>query len=213
MRKAEQSLRATRSVPQAIPFKDVRLVFAYKDPTTGVKRDVIATKLLNGNIFHDPKTGRKRWTRYVPGLNISVPWPVVKPTKHEDHDGDTLRALVEEKTFIPSLLRPPMPSSVIDELRNKFSKFRTRHTEEYIQQKVAEEEAEKVRKESVKMMLDPMRQIRALARQQQRDERKAKGLPKLRRPKVTQAMLGQAIARVQGLSLESEPKETVALTN
>lgn len=205
MQKVEENVRPVRTIEQAIPLSAVRLVFAYVDPETGLKRDVIASKLLNGNVFHDRHTGRKRWTRYIPGINVVVPWPKTKPKKREDFEDDTLRVQVEERTFIPTLLRPPMPSSVLDELRNKYSKFRTRHDEDYIQAKIQEEEAAEERKKSTHKMLEPMQTIKALARLALKEEAKAKGISVPRRPKVTAAMLGQAIAQVQGL--KEPPKE------
>jgi large subunit ribosomal protein L24 len=207
MQKADGSNRSTRTVEQAVPLSSVRLVFAYTDPETGIKRDVIASKLLNGNVFHDRHTRRKRWVRYVPGINVNVPWPRTKPKKHVDNEVDTLRVDVETRTFVPTLLRPPMPSSVIDELRNKFGKFRKRHDDEYIQAKLMDEEEERTRKESTFKMLQPMQTIKTLARLALKEERKAKGLYVAKRPKVTAEMLGQAIARAQGLT--ELPKEQI----
>ena len=73
--------------------------------------------------------------------NIHIPWPeesLAEPT-HVDEVADTLRIDVEEKSFLPTLLRPPMPASVIDELRNKYGKFRERHDEEWVAMKEAED--------------------------------------------------------------------------
>ena len=46
-----------------------------------------------------------------------------------------------------------MPPSVLDELRGKYSKFRTRHSEEFIAQKMEEERAEKERKQWEKLAM------------------------------------------------------------
>lgn len=56
-----------------------------------------------------------------------------------DGEMDTSRVDVEASTFVASLGEPPMPSTVIDELRNKYSKFRTRHDPEYLRQKMLED--------------------------------------------------------------------------
>jgi large subunit ribosomal protein L24 len=116
------------------------------DPETGATRDVIIKELVATSVYHDRPTGRCTWNRLVPGINVKIPWPKREPVVHEDQPCDTLRIDVERKTFVPTLARPPVPESVIDELRNRFSKFRTRHTEEYVAQKQAEVDAKKARK-------------------------------------------------------------------
>jgi large subunit ribosomal protein L24 len=181
--------RPVRTMAKPISVSSVRLVFPYTDPETGVTRDVIATKIVNGNIFHDRYTGRKSWARYVAGLDIIIPWPKLEPKKHKDYDCDTLRIDVEVKTFIPTLLRPPMPSTVIDELRNKFSKFRTRHDEEYIQKKEQEEEEKQRKLKMTAEMRTPLKELRRAELKQL----KAKG-----KPKLTDEMLvkiGEVIAK------------------
>lgn len=80
------------------------------------------------------------WQRYVEPQNVRIPWPAVDEPEYKDEDVDTLRIQVEDKSFLPTLLRPPMPPSVIDELRNKFSKFRDRHDDDYIAKKIKEDE-------------------------------------------------------------------------
>ena len=46
---------------------------------------------------------------------------------------------VETPTWVPSLQSAPFPSSVLDELRNKYSKYRTRHDPEWAEQKKLED--------------------------------------------------------------------------
>lgn len=57
-------------------------------------------------------------------------------TKNEKKDpttaSDTLRLEIDTSTWTPTLLRAPLPGSVIDELRGKYSVFRTRHDPEYM---------------------------------------------------------------------------------
>ena len=60
-----------------------------------------------------------------------------KKAKEEDAedlttDSDTLRLELDLQTWTPTLLRAPLPESVIDELRGKYSRFRTRHDPEFI---------------------------------------------------------------------------------
>lgn len=56
-----------------------------------------------------------------------------------DGEMDTSRVDIEASTFVASLKEPPMPSTVIDELRNKYSRFRTRHDPEYLREKMLED--------------------------------------------------------------------------
>ena len=187
--------RPTRSIEQPVSLTSVKLIFPLPDPETGITRDVIVAKLVNGNIFHDRHTGRKRWSRIIPGLNIVVPWPKVEPKERKDYDCDTLRMEVETKTFVPTLLKPPMPSTVIDELRNKYSIFRTRHDEDYIQAKIKEDEEKEAKKKAAKEMLTPLKD----RRREERKSLKAKGRPKLTEEMLAQ--IGEVIARKKGLSL------------
>ncbi|KAH8888258.1 hypothetical protein GQ53DRAFT_261441 [Thozetella sp. PMI_491] len=158
-----------------IPISAVRLVHPIRDPATNTAKDVIIRELRPINITHDRISRRSAWQRMVPGLNVKIPWPQQAPVKKEDHEGDTLRIEVEEKTFVPTLLRPPMPETVVDELRNQYSKFRTRHTEEYIAQKEAEEAEKKARLASGKTMLTPLQELNRL----ERERRRALGQPVL----------------------------------
>jgi large subunit ribosomal protein L24 len=189
----EGDKRPVRTMAKPLPISSVRLVFPYTDPETGLTRDVIAAKVVNGNIFHDRYTGRKRWTRFVAGLDIPIPWPKVEPKQHKDYDCDTFRIDVETKTFVPTLLRPPMPSTVINELRNKFSKFRTRHDEEYIQKKEQEEEEKQQKLRMAAEMRTPLKDFRRA----ELKRLKAKGKPKLTDEML--ARIGEVIARKKSL--------------
>jgi large subunit ribosomal protein L24 len=196
MQKAEeQENRPVRTVELPISLTSVKLVVPLPDPETGTTRDVIVKRVVNGNIFHDRHTDRKTWTRFIAGLNIVIPWPKIEPKEHKDYDCDTLRVDVETKTFVPTLLKPPMPSTVIDELRNKYSKFRTRHDEEYIQAKIQEDEEKEAQKRLAKEMMTPLKE----KRKEERKLLKAKG-----KPKLTEEMLGkigEVMARNRPLSL------------
>jgi large subunit ribosomal protein L24 len=196
MQKAEgQENVPIRTIEQPISLASVKLVFPLSDPETGITRDVIVTRVVNGNVFHDRHSGRKKWTRFIAGLNIVIPWPKIEAKQHKDYDGDTLRIDVEARTFVPTLLKPPMPSTVIDELRNKYSIFRTRHDEEYIQKKMQEDEEKEAKKRMVKEMMTPLKERRKVERKLLR----AKG-----RPKLTEEMLakiGEMMAKNRSLSL------------
>ncbi len=112
---------------------------------------------------------------------------------------------VETRTFVPTLLKPPMPSSVIDELRNKYSIFRTRHEESYIQQKIAEEEAKEEKRRSIRLMQTPVNEINRKIRKEKKD----KGQPKLT-PEML-AKIGEVIEKKKVEALESAGMEQATL--
>lgn len=188
--------RPVRSIETPIPLTSVRLVHPLTDPETGVTRDVIVKKVVNSKIWYDRQTGSRRWSRLIPGLNITIPWPHKEPKQHKDGPSDTLRMEVEERSFVPTLLRPPMPSSVIDELRNKYSKFRTRHDPEFIELK----EKEEVEIQEKKLLIKKMRTPLSEANRKARKERKAKGKGKLTKPMLEK--IGEVIAQKRQIYLE-----------
>lgn len=185
------------------PIYAVRLVHPLKDPVTGAIRDVVINELVARNYYKDKVTGRETWSRVVPGLNIEIPWPKAFEEAEkqnlegtfEDHACDTLRIDVEEKTFVPTLLRPPMPTEVIDELRNRYSKFRTRHTEEYVAKKEAEEAEKAARRKSIKTMRTPVQELNAKLKA----ERRARGQPELTEDML--AKIGEVMAKTRNRKL------------
>lgn len=84
-------------------------------------------------------TDTPKHTRYVAGEGIEIPWPNPETHNYQDKESDTLRLDVETLTWTPSLKNQPFPSSVLDELRNKYSKHRTRHDPKYVEEKKLEE--------------------------------------------------------------------------
>lgn len=177
----------------------MRLVHPLRDPATGNIRDVIINELMPTRIHRDKPTGRETWSRVVPGLNIEIPWPQAfedaerneLETPKPDNECDTLRIDVEETTFIPTLLRPPMPAGVIDELRNRYSKFRTRHDPEYVAKKEAQEMEKLAHTRAALSMRTPLQELNALIREQKRQRPQ---------PVLTDEMLvkiGEVMARNQ----------------
>lgn len=184
-----------------VPVSSVRLVSPLKNRETGVTRDVIIRQIKPINIVWDRPTRLRKFERFVPGENVKIPWPRIEPQQRIEHPIDTKRMEVEERTFVPTLLRPPIPEGVIDELRNKYSKFRTRHTPEYIAQKEAEEAAKQGRFKSAESMLLPVQQLN----RKLRAERRALGQPML-----TEQML-EKIGEVMARNAEAKAKgKTVA---
>lgn len=177
------------SIELPIPISGVRLVHPIRDPKTGETKDVIINQLRHANFIHDKVTDQSEWTRVVPGLNMAIPWPESAPKEAVDYKVDTLRIDVEERTFVPTLLRPPMPEQVIDELRNKFSRFRTRHEPEYIAAREAEEQAKKDRVQLMDSMRTPLQEFHRA----EREMKKRKGKPRLTAEMLEQ--IGKVIAK------------------
>lgn len=187
----EVDKRPIRSMEAPVPISAVRLVYPFPHPETGIVRDVIIQNLIaDSNV------------RYIPGLGARIPWPAKEPEKYEDHDDDTLRMEVEAQTWVPTLLRPPMPSSVIDELRNKYSVFRNRHDEEYIAKKKAEDAETQRRKSMGAMMRTPVKQLN----RKERAEKKARGKPELSEDVL--AKIGEVMAARKGSRSPAEELST-----
>lgn len=158
-----------------LPISGIRLVHPVKDAASGVTRDVIINQLVHGGFLHDRISGKRRWSRVVPGLNISIPWPRKEEPERKDYKADTLRIDVEDKTFVPTLLRPPMPESVLDELRGKYSRFRTRHDPAYLARLDAEARAKDDRRKLMDSMRTPLQELHRA----ERAAKKKKGKPRL----------------------------------
>lgn len=129
--------------PQSFPvsFDDIRHVIKLEDTETGLMEQVMVKHAYAAGPYNErsPDSKTPRYTRYVSGLDIEIPWPAEEEPTISDGDMDTPRMEVEASTFVASLAEPPMPSTVIDELRNKYSKFRTRHDPEYLKEKMTED--------------------------------------------------------------------------
>ncbi|KAI0552743.1 hypothetical protein F4679DRAFT_49093 [Xylaria curta] len=180
-----------------LPISAVRLVHPITDPATGKTRDVIINQLVHRGLVVDRQTDKRRWDRVVPGLNISIPWPVKEEPEIPDNTVDTMRIDVEEKTFVPTLLRPPMPEAVVDELRNKYSRFRTRHEPEYIARKEAAEQAVKDRAKLMDSIRTPLQEFHRA----ERETKKKKGKPRLTLEMLEK--IGEVIAKNRERSLNA----------
>ena len=203
--------QSVQQVEASIPIDAIRLVHPLTDPATGITRDVIIRELRAQAFQMDRVTRRLTFTRVVPGLNVRIPWPrQERPVEYQDEPSDTLRIDTEQVTFVPTLLRPPAPEAVLDELRNKYSRFRTRHTADYIAEKegdaAAKKEANKYGSALVKRqqpgvsppsMRTPLEEFHI----QQKALRKERGQPEL-----TDEMLekiGRIMARTKISALEN----------
>lgn len=127
------------SMPISLSINDIRLVVTLEE--NGAPYEAIAKHVIAGPPFvKRPNLVTPRHSRYIKGEDIPIPWPNedVIPTI-EDKEGDTLRQEVEHETYIPSMQYAPFESTIIDELRNKYSKYRTRHDPEWVKAKQMED--------------------------------------------------------------------------
>ena len=172
----------SRSQPMPLSIDSIRLVYPIENPETGVVRDVVINQLKavppnmqSPNMSYERWEYGKKWDRLVPGINVVIPWPEVQAPEFESTKADTLRAEVEDRTFYYNLLSPPMPESVLAELRNKYSKFRTRHEAWYVQKKEAEAAAKQAQRETFLSMQTPLEEFHA----QQKAAKAAREEPEL----------------------------------
>lgn len=121
-----------------IHYDDVRLVFPLLDPETNEVKDSIIAKIDLKGFYKDRNRDKVFRTRYIAGSNFQLPWPKGLKPDLKDEAYDTRIMDVEEITYMPTLLQPPMPDGIIDELRNKYGKHRVRHDPEYIAKKEVE---------------------------------------------------------------------------
>lgn len=181
----------------------IRLVYPITNAETGVTKDSIVHQLKaipanmqSENMSYERWEYGQKWDRVVPGINVVIPWPEVKVPEFVTHEIDTARDLTEERTFYYNLLSPPMPPDMIDQLRNKYSRFRTRHEPWYIAKKAAEASGRKYQHEMLKSMQTPGDEHRAA-----KDVEKAiRGEPELSEEMLEK--LGQIIAQTKAASLE-----------
>lgn len=202
MLKANPDIGRLHLAPLQVPIQAIRLVHPIVDPETNHTRDVIIKELVPRDVKRDKPTGRLTWSRVVPGLNIEIPWPrsfeeeeqKQLDSQYVEYPCDTLRIDVEERTWMPTLASPPMPSIVLDELRNRYSKFRTRHEEEYIQKKEDEERRKRIASGEITppAMKTPLQELNAKIRA----EKKARGQPVLMTPMLIE--IGRIMAEEDG---------------
>lgn len=152
----------TQSMP--VPIDNIRLVIALEDPNTQEISDHIIEHAYAGKPYFERPVWSKlpRFSRYVSGLDIEIPWPHEEEPEIKDYEVDTTRYEVDITSWTPTLESAPFPSSVLDELRNKYSRFRTRHDPEYVREKVIEEyRREWLESQSLLTPLGQFRQLRA----------------------------------------------------
>jgi large subunit ribosomal protein L24 len=189
MKQRQGETRDVITITQPIPIQDVKLVYPLPHPETGVYRDVIIDRVVQ--VGRDRTYPEKKVAdRAIAGTTTIIPWPVAGEEEFEDFEDDTPRISVDTPTYLPHLLRQPMPASVIDELRNKYSKFRTRHDYDYRVKKEAEDAKLEGRKGLIKTMRTPLQELADLRAKQKAAEKKSLTPEQL-------AKIGEVIAKEQ----------------
>ncbi|KAG9243986.1 hypothetical protein BJ878DRAFT_94797 [Calycina marina] len=208
----DEDKRLFRPMEQPVDISTVRLVYPLQKQGEEVK-DVIVKNIkgkpTREELINYRMTGKAEHRRYVAGTKIELPWPRKEDEDFKDHPEDTLRIDVELPTFIPTLLRPPFPSSVIDELRNKFSAFRTRHNPEYIAAKMQEDKEKEAKKIQIKQMRTPLNEIN----RQERRLKKKMGKKQVLTPEMLQklgAIMAQKKALHEKVTAVQQGREPVA---
>lgn len=170
-----------------MPYSAVRLVTPLENPVTGEQRDVIVERLKRRLDYMDQETLEKEYVRFIPDLNdTEVAWPEKDEPAHIDTASDTLRISLEKRTFAGpnvTLLGAPMPPSVIDELRNKYSKLRKRHDPEYLEEVRQREEEQRMNNiQMMQGMRTPLQELHALRAEQRKKAAEENGESTIRRP-------------------------------
>ena len=144
MPSAMEAKEPTQRADVPIPLRSVRLIYPLPDPSTGIPRDVIINNLAVRERRFDVYENEETFERWLEPQHIRIPWPEKKEPNLADEKMDTLRVQTEVQSFLPTLLIPPMPVSVIDEMRNKYGVFRDRHDDDFVAKKTAEDKAAEI---------------------------------------------------------------------
>lgn len=201
MKSSSQPTPPVQTTEAPIPLSSVRLVTPVVDPYTGFKRDVIVNEIMLSAKYRYIANYTDPTTREL----HRIPWPPEEKPEFQDNDDDTLRIDVERETWVPTLLRAPMPSGVIDELRNKYSKFRTRHEDSYIEMQEEKDRRTREKEEELKWgggtpraMLTPVQELNRKRRMEKLEGEGEDGLTE-----EVLAGIGQVMAR-RGMELPEE---------
>lgn len=172
MQKAENTKNPTVLHQRAFHESHLRLVVPTRDPKTGNFQDSILDEMLLIRKYN-PQGNDYTIKRHMPGTLEKIPSPVLPPRAPKDlsneqyFDEDTLRITSEQVSFTPVLTytvlnaQGTQADSVLDELRNKYSKRRTRHTDEFIQKMEDIDLAKEEKNASYKKMDTPLMQVNA----------------------------------------------------
>ena len=90
------------------------------------KRTVFVKRVNRGKLFFNKERKLLTWRRWIPGEGLFLPWPragVAERNQRENEGTDTPEASVKSQTYLETLHRPPVPETMMDELRNRYSKL------------------------------------------------------------------------------------------
>lgn len=155
-----------------VPMDNIRHVIALEDPNGTTRDHIIQHAYAGGPYLERPSWSKlPRHSRYVSGLNMEIPWPKEEEPNIETGKWDTLLEEAEFPTWVPSLQNSPFPPSVLDELRGKYSRFRTRHDPEFVKKQVmAEYRQEYLQSQS---LLTPKGELRQMVAAKSAEGKKA----------------------------------------
>lgn len=171
MQKAENSASPIMLHQRAFHESQLRLVLTIRDPNSpGRYQDSIVDEMLLIRRYN-PKSGDYAVQRFMPGTLEKIRGPQVarlppKTLSNEPSwDDDTLRITSEQVTFTPVLTYTTLNAqgtpadTVLDELRNKYSKRRTRHDPEFIEKMEEIDAAREEKNAGYKKMDTPLMQV------------------------------------------------------
>lgn len=116
--------------PKQIPKSHVRLAAKDRDDK-GNTYYLVADELVYKQKYYDHS--HKKWLprRFIKHHdNIEIPWPA-PPREFKEGDLSTDEETVLEKSYeLQSLVVPPFPSKILNELRNPYSKYKAKYLTE-----------------------------------------------------------------------------------
>jgi large subunit ribosomal protein L24 len=156
---SNEEIGESRNETLRVSIRDIRLVQRIGN------RDVIVDRMDIPESNWDEDEGETPLARLIPSTNLEIETPEPLPESKDDESNpeylisDTYRNEVENVTFEPVLATPPFYPSIIDELRNKYSKFRRRHTDDFIEKMIAIDAKSNLKKGSAELMTTPTKDL------------------------------------------------------
>jgi large subunit ribosomal protein L24 len=138
-------------------------------------RDVIVDRMEipegESQYFYEDKENEKAahevpYRRFIPSTEVEIETPSRWDQEEGDSeekieilDADSIGDGVSKVSFQPDISSPPFHLNIIDELRNKYSKYRLRHDDEFIEKMMEVEAKAELRKKSVDLMATPAKDL------------------------------------------------------
>jgi large subunit ribosomal protein L24 len=166
---SDQELRMARPQNLQVSMNDIRLVQRIGD------RDVIVDRMLipegesqyfEGDREKNVTAHEEPYTRLIPTTDVEIETPPRKDNEDDDSENssevlaaDSIGDGVTAPTFQPDISSPPFHLSIIDELRNKYSKYRLRHDDDFVEKMIAIDTKAELRAKSVDLMTTPAKDL------------------------------------------------------